>query len=273
MSYAVNIDDINKLCEDIKLQRIMYNQVITFIKAYNFTNIEEIIEELCNPVTGFSAYEKLNDLFNSNSTKILAVYLVCATRVRKKYEKLGIENQVFVDTMKCFVRFIDECKEKTGEYAFDRAYWTYRQLSMVVFRIKELEYEFKNVDGDRFIKIHIPSDAKFDKENVDISIKEAKKFINNYFKDFRNCRFICNSWLLSLKLRELLNVDSNILSFQNRFEIVKQDVEAKDFIQWLFQTSINTDISLLKENTSLQKKVKNLLLQGENIGSGEGVLK
>lgn len=273
MSFIVKINDINKLCNDIKLQEIVYKKVITFIESYDFNSIKEILEELTNQSTGFSAYEKINQLFNGDSTKLLASYLVCATKVRDKYRERGIEEQVFIDTMKCFVRFINECKEKTGEYAFDRAYWTYRQLSMVVFRIKELEYEFKNVEGDKFIKIHIPSDAKFSKENVDISLKEVKKFINNHFKEFNNCRFICDSWLLSLKLRELLDKDSNILSFQDRFEIVKQDLNAKDFIQWLFQASINTDVSLLKENTSLQKKVKKLLLQGGNIGSGEGILK
>ena len=38
------------------------------------------------------------------------------------YQKAGISEQMFADTMKCFPRFVREHKECFGDYGFDRAF-------------------------------------------------------------------------------------------------------------------------------------------------------
>ena len=143
---------------------------------------------------------------------------------------------------------------------FDRDFWAHRQLSLKIFRIGELEYEFMD---DYTISIHIPSDAVLTKNNIDNSLKDLKEFIIKYY----------HSWLLSPELKKYLKEDSKILVFQSFFEIKEVNIIDKSFIRWLYQINNTEDINSLKEETSLQKKVKNALLNNENIGSAYGVLK
>jgi len=75
------------------------------------------------------------------------------------------------------------------------------------------------------------------------------------------------------KLKELLNEESNIIRFQNRFEIREENKEAKDIFEWVFKASEDADVETLPENTSLQRKAKALLLKGDNIGIAVGVMK
>lgn len=55
--------------------------------------------------------------------------------------------------------------------------------------------------------------------------------------------------------------------------MVSTDLEDKEYIEWLFQVPKQTNCNELKEKTLLQRKVKKLVLQGNHIGSGFGVLK
>ena len=123
------------------------------------------------------------------------------------------------------------------------------------------------------VAVHIPSDAKFTDENVDESLKMAKEFFGTYYPDYADCEYTCYSWLLAPKLKELLSEDSNIVHFQNRFDIHTEDKTCLSNLEWLFKVEENTDFASLPEDTTLQKKVKELLLQGDNVGIGSGVLK
>lgn len=73
-------------------------------------------------------------------------------------------------------------------------------------------------------------------------------------------------------MRRMLNKNSNIISFQNRFEIFYKGEIGTDFIEWLFNTK-STDYSTLPENTSLQKNMKRHLLSGGIIRNAYGRLK
>ena len=156
-----------------------------------------------------------------------------------------------------------------NEKYFDRDFWVHKQLSLVFFRLGELEYEFINDS----ISIHTPSDAVLTKSKIDKSIKMLLKFIKKYSPNYKDKLIYCDSWLLSPNLATYLNKDSNILTFQNYFDIIRINLDNNDFIGWLFQTNNYNDLKLLKEETSLQRKVKEALLKNEKIGCAYGVLK
>ncbi len=174
--------------------------------------------------------------------------------------------------MRCFTRFIEECRKKNGRMFFDRGWWTYRQISMNLFRIGELEYQFKEHDGENVIALHIPSDADLSEEAVDESMRQAAIFFRTYYEEYKYKKYTCNSWLMSPALRPLLPERSNILSFQERFDIVQEDREDQEYIEWLFQVPVDTDHRELPADSSLQKKVKELLLSGGAIGSAYGFM-
>lgn len=266
---------VQELCKRIQLQESVAERVNTFISSYDFTDLEATLQDLINPETAKSAYEKLISVFPEDEDKIkmLSCYLIGVSRVYDRYQEMGISDEIFTETFKCFTRFIEECKVKTGKYAFDRAFWTWRQASMLLFRIGELEYEMLEENGKKEISVHIPSDAKMKDADIDASIKVAKEFFATHYPEYSDSDYVCDSWLLSPKLKELLGEESNIIRFQNRFKITSEDKEAKDIFEWLFKTSEDADIATLPEDTSLQRKAKALLLQGDNIGIAAGVMK
>lgn len=267
--------NLSELCNGINLQKEMVEKVLAVSQSFSIETVEQQLKKLMDIETAQSAYEYLMTTLpdDAEHVKLLLCNLECARRIHEKYQEKGITDQVFFDTMKCFTRFIDECQKKTGSIAFDRGFWTYRQVSMNLFRIGELEYELTSNDGEKVISVHIPSDANFSDDMVGQSLQTAKEFMKQFFPEYAACKYICESWLLSPKLGELLNESSNIVKFQNRFEVIRVNLQEKDFIEWLFQAPIDTDYSELKEETSLQRKVKNALLKGENIGTGYGVMK
>lgn len=238
-------------------------------------SIEPYLEQLMDIESAAQSYDYLKKLFQDDQDHLKMLYcqLECARRVFARYQEKHIPKDIYVDTMRCFTRFIEECKKKNGRMFFDRGWWTYRQTSMNIFRIGELEYQFDEHKGENVIGLHIPSDADLSKEAVDRSLEQAEIFFRTYYSDFEYEKYTCESWLLSPALKLLLPPKSNILSFQDRFNIIQEDKEDKEYIEWLFQVPLHTPYKDLPEVTSLQKKGKELLLNGGAIGSAYGIMK
>ena len=83
-------------------------------------------------------------------------------------------------------------------------------------------------------------DADFSKEAVDHSLEQARRFFETYYGEYVYDKFTCRSWLLSPALKPLLSASSHILSFQERFFLVQEDRQDREFIEWLFQVPAET---------------------------------
>ena len=259
----------------IELPSKISDKLIQCGSKLSLESVEPYLRSMMTWETAAEAYENLKTYLQKDegSFKMLLCQLECARRCYAEYQERGIPERVFVDTMKCFQRFLHECERKTGTMYFDRGWWTYRQISMRLFRIGELEYELCSTETEKTVSIHIPSDAAFAPGNVDKSLKQADHFIDRHYPDYRQAKRVCDSWLLSPKLKDLLPEQSNILNFQRRFHIEEENMESREFIEWLFQVHKDTELSHLPENTRLQKAAKKLLEAGENIGEAYGILK
>ena len=53
---------------------------------------------------------------------------------------------------------------------------------------------------------------------------------------------------------------------------MQENPDDKEYIEWLFQVPTDTDYKELPAATSLQKKVKELLLNGGAVGAAYGVM-
>ncbi len=266
---------VQELCQKIELQECMAKGVNEFIASFDFSAVEDILEGLTIPEKAAEAYGKLMETFpeDEGKIKVLSCFLISAVRVYDRYKEMGISDKIYVDTFKCFTRYTEECKVRKGIYEFDRGFWTYRQSSMVLFRLGQLEFEMRENEGEKVVAVHIPSDAKLTEENVDESLKMAEEFFAKNFPEYDGREYTCYSWLLAPKLKELLDENSNIVRFQNRFHIHTEDREPLSILEWVFKVKEDTEFSALPEDTSLQRKAKALLLSGDNVGIGIGVLK
>ncbi len=209
---------------------------------------------------------------DEDNIKILTCMLKASADVYEIYKAKGINDESYFDTMKCYTRFINETYIITGRLYFDRYWWTARQAGCHLFRVGEIEYEMKHIDDKIVIGIHIPSDADFSPSAVDESLINAKCFFAEHYPYLANAEYICHSWLLDSQLKGMLRQNSNIISFQNRFEIFKEGEVDTEFIEWLFSTKSN-DYKTFPENTSLQRNMKKHLLSGGAIRNAYGRLK
>lgn len=187
-----------------------------------------------------------------------------------EYVKRGISDEIFIATMKFCTRFLQEHFKTYQDYKFEKAWWFPRQVSLCEYRIGALEYEL--VDGEeREIEIHIPSDADLRKESVACSLKEFDEFLGKYYPEWENVSKTCNTWMLMPELKEFLKEDSNIIAFQNLFEIDRIDYDAVWYMGWIFPGIERIDENL-PEGTTLQRNIKKYLLEGKKFGVAKGHL-
>ena len=264
---------INELLNALDMPGEVRDQVLRFDQSFDYAQILHLLDGLCNRDTWDESRARLKTFLREDARgmKMLACMLHCALRTYDEYCRIGIDNQIFTDTMKCFPRFINEHYSMSGVYAFDRDFWTPRQLGMQLFRIGALEYELYYVDGKKVISMHIPSDADICEENCTRSLCQAHAFMERFFVDYQSVDYVCDSWLLSPVLKQLLPETSNILKFQRRFDIRTVQEDAMDFIVWVFKTTDQT-LETLPENTSLQRRMKQYLLDGGKVGAAFGVI-
>ena len=190
----------------------------------------------------------------------LAGHLQCALETWVLYRERGLSAEVFADTMKCFSRFVREHRDSYGRYGFDRDFWTPRQLSAVLFRIGEMEYELR----EEAIHLHIPSDAVLDRSRLRQSWEAARAMLGD-------APMVCHSWLLSPDLPGLLDGDSRILAFQREFHIHTPGQD-REFRQWVFKDPDLPDAAL-PEDTTLQRRLKAYLLAGNTFHDAHGTLR
>lgn len=266
--------DLQELYYLLDLQPEIIEKLELISKKVDLRKIDLYLEQLMDIKTAPQSYEYLKTLFqeDKDNLKMLYCQLECARRVFVKYQEKNIPKTIYADTMKCFTRFLAECKKKNGRMYFDRGWWTYRQISMTIFRIGELEYQFMEHEGENAIGIHIPSDADLSKEAVDHSLKQGGIFFQTHYRGYEYDKYTCDSWLMAPVLKRLLPENSNILSFQKRFDIIRENKEDKEYMEWLYQVPADTDYKDLPAVTNLQRKVKELLLNGGAVGSAYGIM-
>ncbi|GAA4056928.1 acyltransferase domain-containing protein [Nonomuraea soli] len=119
---------------------------------------------------------------------------------------------------------------------------------------------------DTAIALHIPDSGPLTPEAVDASLDEARAFFPRHFPDERYSAFSCGSWLLDPQLRDYLPPGSNIVRFQQRFELepyeeqegLDGDVEV---LRFAFR-SLSTPLDRLPRRTLLQRAIVDHLKAG-----------
>lgn len=202
---------------------------------------------------------------------ILRAHLCAACEAWAVYETLGLSEEIYVDTMAAFSRFVREHKRSFGTYGFDRDFWTTRQTGCRLFRIGTLEYELCEENGSRVISLHIPSDAMFTAQALGDSIRDAKEILERTFPQWAELPRYCHSWLLSPDLQGMLPETSGILYFQSLFDL-EPDEDPGEVKLWVYGREDIPD-ETLPENTTLQRNLKKFLLEGNRFRSGKGLLK
>ena len=214
---------------------------------------------------------------DTNGAKELNEQLLRALSNRLSGAWANKPEDVWLDTMRCFTRFVNEHWRQCGQYGFDRGFWTVRQVEGRLFRLGELEYE-RLEDGDqKTLAMHIPSDAILEPEKLNASVEKARAFMKEFYPEWAGAPITLHSWLLSHELASLLPEDSRILRFQRAFAPTEEQEDClAAVLQWVYalppQERSRESLSSLPEDTSLRRSMKAFLLSGGRIYAAKGTL-
>ena len=125
--------------------------------------------------------------------------------------------------------------------------------------------------GDDVIGIHIPRNTDLSPDKISLSYKEALEMIKNAYPEFKPKALTCASWLMDPELNRILGEKSKISSFSAPFVRHPNRNNGRDIFGYVFPSDAK-DFSLLPENTSLQRKLKEKYLKGEFIYSYTGAI-
>ena len=161
---------------------------------------EATLRALTCPQTSAGAYRELADRASAElrGLDMLAWILRAALYTHEEYARRGMAEGVYLDTMKCFSRFVREHKASYGIYGFDRGFWTYRQLSLSLFRLGELEYEWRQDVPS--VGLHVPSDADIALPLCRLSLVKCDRFAAEFCPGRDRRPIEIESWLLSCLL-------------------------------------------------------------------------
>ena len=138
-------------------------------------------------------------------------------------------------------------------------------------KLDKREYKMELERGDNVIEVHIPYGQRLNPELYAGSFRQAAIFFEEYFPEKHFNAFSCWSWLLDPQLKKLLPDTSNIVKFQSQFNIFPVISTDSQIIQYVFNGQTGS-YETMPEKTSLQRIVKNYLMEGGLLHSGGVVI-
>jgi hypothetical protein len=113
------------------------------------------------------------------------------------------------------------------------------------------------------LSIHIPDFCgPMSPEACDDSIARAREFFATYFPDDHIEYAVCHSWLLDPTLKQHLKPDSNIIRFQDRFQLSEGTWDSTVGIMQFVFGKTPDHIHSVPQDTSLQRAVVQHIASG-----------
>lgn len=237
-------------------------------------------------------YKEWEELFYSDEKKFLAkwkerpdrlpwalgFYLRLSVRAYEEYQKRSISDEVFNRTFYDITIWCSECIRKYGVYGLEEVRWLALSVKLKLFRLGRLQFEPIRLEediagkeriihaGTEVLNVHIPEGEPLDYHACIDSLRRAEEFFGG-----RRQIFVCDSWLLSPHLKEVLPEDSNILKFQRMFEVTRVYYAFPQAEQRIFGDILG-DKTAYPEDTSLRRNAKAYILSGKDLGIGLGFI-
>lgn len=270
--YNINIEDYKDKCykclDDINKNSELKNK-INYVLKLLYSNESEQLELLWK---GSNLDRFLGESYNKfiHNMILLSGYKIHEKNMNKynfdTYQVLAHKNRV----RECLTN--DIYNRKLKGIRLSQTLWGIYFIKIKLIEVGRLQYEYCNNKKGKYIKIHIPKGDKLLYNEVLNSIKNSKKEIKKYFK-IENYEYYCESWLLSKDILKLLDSNSNIAKFQQLFDIIEGKDAIKDILNFVYGLQQIDSYYDLPEETSLQSKIKDLLINGKEIHIGIGKLK
>ncbi len=212
------------------------------------------------------------------------LYLRFSENLKKEYERRGYGESIFYDSILDLASSGRRLYERTGIFGISQPagrLWFRRLFSLSIFRFGRLAFELipapcdaevygeKICKGELCVTTHIPAFSKLDERLCEESYSAVREFLRKHF-GIKKPIIFCTSWLIHPFLSEVLGEESGIVKFQRKFKLLSYHYDSEAVIYRVFP-AVCDNIDDYPENTTLQKIVKQRLLDNMPIGVGVGV--
>lgn len=207
------------------------------------------------------------------------VFIATLPHTRRYHRERGIPDEVSRATLADLGRNVRVNRKRYGEGGLETSNWLMLHFRGMIYQLGRLQFERARTwdsiveaatscgedasPDDLALSVHIPDFmGPMSPEACDASIADARAFFSTCFADEPYQRAVCSSWLLDPQLKTYLPPTSNIVRFQNRFEIAACGRNSDtSVLQFVFGPAPD-DLDTLPQQSSLQRAVVTHLKNG-----------
>ena len=218
------------------------------------------------------------------------VFLAVLPHVRAFHRARAIPDDISWLTLADLGRNMAVHRRRHGIGGLDVAFWIVLHFRGAIYDLGRLQFERATLGNrtgqaitaaglpygpnDATLSVHVPAfSGPLSPQACDASFARAKEFFARHFPEEQYSIGVCHSWLLDDQLKEYLPADSNIIRFQNRFQLAYQpDDNDDDIVQFVFGR-IKPALDELPQRTLLERAVVDHLKAGRHWHGGAGWLR
>jgi hypothetical protein len=198
--------------------------------------------------------------------------LACVPSMFSYHADHGVPGQVSWATLADLPRHVLRHRQLFGQPGFSELGWLTLHLRGLLYDLGRLQFERVRrlslpddwaamtarigplADDDVLLNVHIPATGPLDPDACQAAYDRAVRELPVWFPEERARAFCCQSWLLDPQLGDYLRPDSNILRFQQRFEIVGAGAAASRSMQeFVFARPGDVDLDTLPRTSTLER--------------------
>lgn len=213
-----------------------------------------------------------------NDEEVAVVLLGMLDFLNIQYSNKKIAEEIFYNTISDLIFRINDYKKRNGKFGLEpfEGKWLLRIFYLRIFKLGTIQFEMGKMNSEELgidvkklekleqilnedvIMVHIMENEDISYEACKYSFEMSDKFFSSKYK-----YYTCYSWLLYDNMKKILKPSSNILKFQNLFEITINIDDPEMAKERVFK---NYDT---KNETSLQQNMK---IHPECMGIGLGII-
>lgn len=198
--------------------------------------------------------------------------LACVPSLLAYHAERGVPEDVTWDTLSDLPRHMARYARLHGRPGFSELRWLSTHLRGLLYSLGRLQFERVRAiplpedhaavvaavgelaPDDVMLNVHIPETGPLDPGLCEAAYAQAIDRFATWHPGESPRAFVCLSWLMDPQLREYLPASSNIVQFQNRFDIVGSGRAAPGPMQeFVFGRASDVDLDALPQRTTLER--------------------
>lgn len=209
------------------------------------------------------------------------MFVAALPQVQRYFRAHGIPEEIVQATLADLGRNVRVHRKREGIGGLGVAFWLTLHFRGMIYQLGRLQFE-RTILGERgaggaaapglpakpedhVLSLHIPDFCgPMTPEACDDSIARAHEFFPRYFPEEHVLAGVCSSWLLDPQLKQYLSPESNIIRFQDRFQLMPGGYNVNNsIVQFVFGPTLKSPSELPKRST-LERAVATHLEAGKD---------